>query len=184
MKWIIFIVLGIVLLVLYVISNYNKLMKLNMTVNEAFSTMDIYLKKRWDLVPNLVATVKGYTKHEMEAFSEIIRLRSSSYNNMNMEDKVELENKVSAAIPQIFALSESYPELKANENFLELNKSLAKIEEDISQSRKYYNGTVKKFNTAVSIFPSNIIAGIFNFKAKTLFEINSNERDVVNVSFE
>lgn len=184
MKWTILIILGILLLVSYVISVYNKLMRLNIKVSEAFSTMDVYLKERWDLVPNLIATVKGYVKHEMETFSEIINLRSFSYSNLNMEEKIELEKKVTNTIPQIFALSEAYPELKANENFLELNKALAKIEENISYSRKYYNGTVRKFNTAVSVFPNNIVAGIFNFKTKSLFEINESERDNVRVSFE
>ncbi|MDX9917688.1 MAG: LemA family protein [Gudongella sp.] len=174
----------IVLIGIYLVTSWNRFKRLSILVDEAFATMDIYLKKRWDLVPNMVNVVKGYTKHELEVFTEAIKLRSEAYSKMNMNEKIGLESKLSAAIPSIYALSEAYPDLKSNENFIELSRSLTRIEEDISQSRKYYNGAVKKYNTAVSLFPGNIVAGMFNFSTRPLYEISEGEREVVNVSFE
>lgn len=162
------------LLILWVIVTYNGFIRLRNKFDESFSTMDVYLKKRFDLVPNLVATVKGYAKHEVETLEKVIAARQSGTRS-SVDEKVEDENQISTAIRQIFALSESYPELKANTNFQELQTQLADIEEDIANSRKYYNAVVKQFNTKCQTVPSNIIAKIFGFKPLPMFTIDSAE---------
>ena len=145
--------------------------------------MDVYLKKRWDLIPNLVETVKGYAKHESETLENVIKLRNSAYDNMTDEDKIKANNNLSNGINKIMALAESYPDLKANDNFKDLSNQLSKIEDDIANSRKYYNGTVRQFNNKVEMFPSNIIASLFGFKTKSMFEANNEERENVKVQF-
>lgn len=180
----IYIIVGIiVLLVIYFISTYNGLVRLNNTVKEAFSTMDVYLKKRWDLIPNIIETIKGYTKHEKETLSEIVNLRSGSYDNMSDDEKVEANNKLSQGITKLMAIAEAYPDLKANENFRDLTNQLSSVEEDIANSRKYYNGAVKTFNNKVEMFPSSIVASILGYKAKKMFEANDSERQNVKVEF-
>jgi len=149
--------------------------------NEAFSTMDVYLKKRWDLIPNLVEVVKGYAKHESSVLENIASLRSSSYDKMSPHDKIDANERLSAGISQLFAVAENYPELKASQNFSELSANLTKIEDEIAQSRKYYNAVVKKNNNKVEMFPSNIIASLFGFKRSKMFEADSNERVNVKV---
>ncbi|MCR4953074.1 MAG: LemA family protein [Treponema sp.] len=172
-----------VLLVLWFIVTYNGFIKLRNRCDEGFSTMDVYLKKRFDLIPNLVATVKGYAKHEAETLEKVVEARNSGSRN-SMEEKIVDENQISGALRQIFALSESYPELKANTNFQELQAQLAKIEEDIANSRKYYNAVVVMFNTKCEMFPSNIISAMFHFTKKPLFSVDDNEeRKNVKVEF-
>lgn len=173
----------IIIAFVVVISTYNNFVQLNNKVKEAFSTMDVYLKKRWDLIPNLVETVKGYAKHEKDTLKEIVELRSSAYDNMTDDDKIKANEKLSTGITKIMALAEAYPDLKANENFKDLSNQLTKVEDDIANSRKYYNGVVRMFNNKVEMFPSNILAGIFGYKSKTMFEANTNERENVKVSF-
>ena len=173
----------IVLIVGYGIATYNGLIKLNNKVKEAFSTMDVYLKKRWDLIPNIVETVKGYAKHEKETLEEIVELRNSSYDKMSDDDKIKANQEISSGISKIMALAEAYPDLKANENFKELSRELSKVEVDIANSRKYYNGVVRTFNNKVEMFPSNIFALIFGFKAKAMFEVEEKERENVKVEF-
>ena len=180
------IVIGAVVLILLivVISCYNKLVKQKITVEEAFSTMDVYLKKRFDLIPNLVETVKGYAKHESETLSAVIAQRGKNYDSMTQEEKIESGEAISRMIPNIMALSESYPDLKANQNFMNLSNQLETVEEDIANSRKYYNGAVKRYNMSVQTVPSNIIAGIFHFETKPMFEVeNAAERQNVQVKF-
>ena len=177
------IIVLIVIAFVVVISTYNNFVQLNNKVKEAFSTMDVYLKKRWDLIPNLVETVKGYAKHEKDTLKEIVELRSSAYDNMTDDDKIKSNEKLSTGITKIMALAEAYPDLKANENFKDLSNQLTKVEDDIANSRKYYNGVVRMFNNKVEMFPSNILAGIFGYKSKTMFEANTNERENVKVSF-
>lgn len=179
--WLYIIIAIVVILLLLVLTTYNSLIKLNNKVEEAFSTMDIYLKKRWDLIPNLVEVVKGYAKHEKNTLEEITNLRSNSYDKMNTNDKVEVNNKLSQGINKLMAVAESYPELKANENFKDLSTQLVKIEDDIANARKYYNGTVRIFNNKVQMFPSNIIASIFGYKTKKMFEATENERKNVKI---
>ena len=171
----------VVLLIIYIFACYNSFVKLNNQVKEAFSTMDVYLKKRWDLIPNIVETVKGYAKHEKETLEEIVSLRNSSYDKMSDSDKVDVNNKLSEGLSRLFALAEAYPDLKANDNFKDLHKQLEKVEEDIANSRKYYNGSVRVYNNKVEMFPSNIVAKLFGYKTKTMFEANADERDNVKV---
>ena len=173
----------IILLIVYIFVLYNSFVSLNNKVKEAFATMDVYLKKRWDLIPNLVETVKGYANHEQETFSEVTKLRNSNYESMSNEEKIITNEKMNTKIDRIMALKEAYPELKANENFKELSKDLSKIEEDIANSRKYYNGTVRTYNDKIEMVPSNIVAGIFGFKTRTMFEVDAAERENVKVKF-
>ena len=179
--WIYIIVAIIVLILIYFGLTYNSLVKLNNTVKEAFSTMDVYLKKRWDLIPNIVETVKEYTKHENSALKEIVELRNGTYDSMSSDEKVDVNNKLSQKINKLIAISEAYPNLKANENFKDLSEQLTKIEDDIANSRKYYNGTVRIFNNKVQMFPSNVVAGILGFKEQKMFEASKNERENVQV---
>lgn len=143
--------------------------------------MDVYLKKRWDLIPNIVETVKGYVKHEQETLEEVINLRNNSYDKMNADDKIAVNNKMSQEISKLMAIVESYPDLKASENFKDLSNQLTKVEEDIANARKYYNGTVRNFNDKVQMFPSNIIAKILGYKTKNMFEVSENERENINI---
>ena len=169
------------ILCIYIIAIYNKLIKLRHNVEEAFSTMDVYLKKRWDLVPNLVEIVKGYAKHEKDVIQKVTELRANAYQNMSITNKINTNNELDKDISKIMAISEQYPDLKANQNFLELSKELSQIEEDIANSRKYYNGSVRIFNTNILIFPNNIIANIFGFKEAKMFGIKDEEKDNVKV---
>lgn len=177
-----YIIIGIVvLLAIYLLVTYNSLVKTNNIVKEAFSTMDIYLKKRWDLIPNLVEVVKGYAKHEKETFNEITTLRTNSYDSMSMNKKINVNEQLTQGISKIMAISENYPELKASENFLQLSKDLTQIEDEIANSRKYYNGSVRILNTKIQMFPSNIVAGMFGFKQASMFEANAEEKNNVKV---
>ena len=145
--------------------------------------MDVYLKKRWDLIPNIVETVKGYAKHEKETLEKVISLRNSAYENMSDEEKIKANEQLTSGINKIMALAEAYPDLKANENFKDLSNQLTKVEEDIANSRKYYNGVVRIYNDKVKMFPSNIFAGLFGYKAKKMFETDSAERENIKVEF-
>ena len=171
----------IISVLVYIFIQYNSLVKSNNLVKEAFSTMDVYLKKRWDLVPNLVEIVKGYAKHEKETFSEITKLRTNSYETMTTNKKIDMNEQLTQEISKIMAISENYPELKASDNFSQLSKELTKIEDDIANSRKYYNGTVRILNNQIQMFPSNIVAKIFGFKQANMFESKSEEKNNVKV---
>lgn len=171
----------IILLVIYILVTYNGLIISNNIVKEAFSTMDIYLKKRWDLIPNLVEVVKGYAKHESNTFEQITSLRTKSYDNMSLDNKINVNEQLSQGISKIMAISENYPELKANQNFMQLSSELTQIENEIANSRKYYNGTVRVLNNKVQMFPSNLVAGIFGFKEASMFEASSEEKNNVKV---
>ncbi len=180
---ILYIVIAVIaVLIIYLIVQYNGFVKTNNMVKEAFSTMDVYLKKRWDLIPNLVEVVKGYAKHEKETFNQLISLRTNSYDSMPMDKKINVNQQLGQGITKIMAIAENYPELKANENFAKLSADLSKIEDEIANSRKYYNGAVRELNNKVQMFPSNIIAKMFGFKQVNMFEANAEERDNVKVS--
>ena len=181
--WIYIVIAIIVIIVIYALITYNNFIKLKNMVKEAFATMDVYLKKRWDLIPNIVETVKGYTKHEENTLKEVVELRNSSYDSMSDDEKVKANQKISKDINKIMLLAESYPDLKASSNFQDLSRELSKVEEDIANSRKYYNGTVEMFNNKVEMFPSNIFAKLFGYKPKAMFETNEQERENVKVSF-
>jgi LemA protein len=180
-----YIIIGGILLILalFVMGNYNAFVKLRNTVEEAFATMDVYLKKRYDLIPNLVETVKGYAKHESETFEKVVKARSVAMSGGNIEERQVSENNLTGTLKSLFALSENYPELKADTQFLDLQRQLEKVEEDISQARKYYNAVVKALNTKVESFPSNIVAMIFGFKRAVYFTADETERENVKVSF-
>jgi len=181
----IFIVLGIIVVVaIWVIAAYNGFIRLRNMVEEAFSTMDVYLKKRYDLIPNLVETVKGYAAHEAGTLEKVVQARNMAANATTIEGKIQGENMLGGMLKSLFAIAEAYPDLKANTNFLDLQAQLQRIEDEIANSRKYYNAIVKEFNTKVERFPSNIIAGIFNFTRKVMFEVNDEtEREAVKVKF-
>ena len=173
----------IAVLIIYLIVQYNGLVKTNNMVKEAFSTMDVYLKKRWDLIPNLVEVVKEYAKHEKETFNQITSLRTNSYNSMPIDKKINVNKQLGQGITKIMAIAENYPELKANENFISLQSDLKDTEDKISFARQFYNDVVLTYNNLIEMFPSNIIAGIFGFKQANMFEANAEERDNVKVSF-
>ncbi|MDD2391805.1 MAG: LemA family protein [Bacilli bacterium] len=178
----IYVVIGvIVLLLIYGFVVYNSLVKLSNKVKEAFATMDVYLKKRWDLIPNIVETVKGYAKHEKGTLESVINLRSGQYDNMSTNDKIDTNEKVTTGISKLMMLAESYPELKANQNFLDLSSQLTKVEDDIANSRKYYNAVVRMMNNKVQMFPSNVFARLFGFKENKFFEANKRDRENVKV---
>lgn len=184
MTALIIIIAIIVILLIFVMANYNGLVKLKNQVEEAFSTMDVYMKKRYDLIPNLVETVKGYAKHESSTLEKVIAARNSAMGATNIDEKLKSENALTGTLRSLFAVAESYPDLKANTNFMDLQKQLQTIEEDIANSRKYYNASVKNMNNKIEMFPSNIIAGIFNFKKYPFFELDSpEERQNVKVEF-
>ena len=143
--------------------------------------MDVYLKKRWDLIPNIVETVKGYAKHEKDTLEEVVELRNSTYDKMSDDEKIKTNEQLSSSISKIMVLAEAYPDLKANENFKNLSKELSKVEDDIANSRKYYNGIVRIYNNNVEMFPSNIFARLFGYKSKSMFEASTNERENVKV---
>lgn len=174
----------IVVLVMAIIAMYNELVSLRMKVDNAWSQIDIQLQRRFDLIPNFVETVKGYMKHESETFEKIAALRTSWVNASSIKDKAEIDNQMSGALKTIMAVSESYPELKANTNFSELSEELRNTENKISFSRQFYNDSVTKYNTKIQLFPSNIIAGMFNFTARELFTVDDqNARKNVKVDF-
>lgn len=146
------------------IVSYNNFIKLRNNVKEAFSTMDIYLKKRFDLIPNLVETVKGYTKHESTTLEKVINARNKVTNAQSIPEQMEAESSLTNHLDSLFALSESYPDLKANRNFINLQNQLNQIENDIAYARKYYNGAVKQLNMECESFPSALIAKLFKFE--------------------
>ena len=180
----VYVILGIILLlIIYVVGVYNSLIKLRNKVDDQSSQVDIELKKRFDLVPNLVETVKGYAKHEKETLEEVIKARNSFTSAGNMNEELAANDNLSNALTKLFALSEAYPDLKANTNFINLQNSLNEIEENIAYKRSFYNETVRMYNDKIMTVPSNIVANIFNFKEKEYFQINEKEKENVKVSF-
>lgn len=174
----------IAIIAIWLVSGYNGFIKMKNMVEEAFATMDVYLKKRYDLIPNLVETVKGYAKHESGTFEKVVEARNIAQNANTIEDKIAGENMLTGTLKSLFALAEAYPDLKANTNFMDLQKQLQKVEEDIANSRKYYNAIVREFNTMVESFPSNLIAAVFKFARKPMFEVEEeSERQNVKVQF-
>lgn len=165
------IIAGIAILLLVVVwATYNSLVMLRNKVNEAFSTMDVFLQKRHDLIPNLVAVVKGYAEYESATLEKVTKLRSEA---QGVNDKVDGEIQISEALGKIMIVAENYPQLMASQQFLGLQDKLATIEEDLAFSRRYYNGSVREYNNKCQMFPFNLIAGIFGFKAMHMFEVES-----------
>lgn len=179
----IYIIIGIiVILLIYILITYNSFINSRNLVKEAFSTMDIYLKKRWELIPNLIEVVKGYSQYENETLTKITSLRRSSYDELTMDNKINANEELSKCLSNLFAVSENYPELKANELYANLSSNLICIEDEIANSRKYYNGTVRNFNNKIQIFPNNIMAKLFKFKEFKMFEANAEEKNNVGVN--
>ena len=182
MGWIILII--IVAIIIFIIGIYNGLITAKLKVENAWSQIDVQLQRRFDLIPNFVETVKGYMDHEKETLEKIAELRTSWANTNTVKDKANLDTELSSALKTIMAVSENYPDLKANTNFSELSEELRNTENKISFSRQFYNDSVTMYNTKLELFPSNIIAGIFNFKQKDLFEVDNVEaRKNVKVDF-
>ena len=180
-----FIILGIVIFIVIVfILIYNGLVEQKLRVDNAWSQIDVQLQRRFDLIPNFVETVKGYMAHESETFEKISELRSSWANASTVSEKAELDGQLSSTLKTIMAVSENYPDLKANQNFSELSEELRNTENKISFSRQFYNDTVTIYNTKLQVFPSNIVANMFHFTARDLFEVEGNEvRKNVKVDF-
>ena len=163
---------GLILAVgLWLIATYNGLVGLRNALKNAWSQIDVQLKRRYDLIPNLVETVKGYAKHERETFENVIKARQAGIDAKTVKDQAQAENMITGALRQLFALSEAYPDLKANQNFLALQEELASTENKIAFSRQYYNDTVQTFNTRQQQFPANMIAGMLGFTPADFFEI-------------
>ena len=174
----------VVILIIAVIGMYNSLIQARIKVDNAWSQIDVQLQRRFDLIPNFVETVKGYMTHEKETFEKITSLRSSWSEIQTVSEKANLDSELSTALKTIMAVAENYPDLKANQNFSELSEELRNTENKISFSRQFYNDTVTMYNTKLEVFPSNIIAGMFNFKARDLFEAENEEaRKNVKVDF-
>lgn len=178
------IVVVVAALAFAVIGIYNSLVRLKNKVDEGWADIDTQLKRRYDLIPNMVETVKGYAKHEKQTFEEVTKARNMAMKATDPEAKAQAENFLSGALKSLFALAENYPELKANQNFLDLQSTLKEIEEHIQLSRRYYNSTVRDFNTKIEIFPNNLFAGMLGFTKRKFFEIEkAEERENVKVSF-
>lgn len=174
----------IVLLGIWAVSIYNKFIALRNKSDEAFSTMDVYLKKRYDLIPNLVETVKGYAKHESQTLENVVKARNMAMQSTTPEDRIANESQMQSMLKSVFALAESYPDLKANSNFIDLQKQLQRMEEEIANARKYYNGVVNTYNILCESFPSNLVAGMFKFTKKAMYLVqDETQRDNVKVSF-
>lgn len=178
----IIIIVVVILIGLYVMTSYNSLIKYRNWVQEAWSQIDVQLKRRHDLIPNLVNTVKGYAKHEKETLEKVIQARNQLISGTPQE-RIDADNQIQQSLKSIFALSEAYPDLKANQNFLNLQEELTTTENKVSYSRQLYNKTVADYNIKRETFPTNMIANMFNFKREELIEIPEDDREVPNVSF-
>lgn len=174
----------LVIVLLYGVSIYNRLVKLRNLVQEAWSSIDVMLKKRHDLIPNLVETVKGYATHERETLENVTQARNQAVSASSVEGKEIAEKNLNQAMMNLFAVAEQYPDLKANTNFQQLQAELTSLESDIEKSRRYYNGTVRDQNNLIETFPSNIIANMYKFEKSKFFELdNIAEREVPSVKF-
>ena len=182
--WPLIIVIAIVvLLVLYVIGTYNSLVGLRNKVRDQWSQIDVQLKRRFDLIPNVVETVKGYAKHEKGTFEDVVKARNTFNSATTKEDEMKASNELTRSVSKLFALAESYPELKSNTNFLDLQAELKETEDKISYARGFYNDVVLKYNDKLMKFPSNLVAKMFGFKSETYFEALKEERENVKVEF-
>lgn len=175
---------GVVGLLGYLFVLYNGLVRLKVLVDEAWSGIDVQLKKRYDLIPNLVETVKGYAKHEKGTFEKVTELRSRAMTTESPKELAEIEGELRSTLKSLFAVAENYPELKADQNFLNLQNTLKDIEDEIESARRYYNGAVRDFNTKQQMFPANLVASMLGFKTREFFEASEGERENVKVSFD
>ena len=183
------VILGIIVLVgiilaIWIWTQYNAFIRLRNNVDESYSTMDVYMKKRYDLIPNLVETVKGYAKHEEKTLEGVMQARYSCMSANDPEERAKSENMLAGTLKSLFAVTENYPDLKANQNFIDLQNNLNNLEAEIANSRKYYNGCVKILNNKIEMFPSNLVARHYKFEKKVLFEIeDKEERKAPKVQF-
>ena len=181
--WLIIVLVVLVLIILYVIGTYNSFITLRNRVKDQWSQIDVQLKRRFDLIPNLVNTVKGYTKHEKETLEAVIKARNTYTSAVTPTEKMDANDVLTNPMSKLFALAESYPDLKANTNFLQLQSELQETENKIAMARQFYNDTVLTYNNKVEMVPSNIVAKLFKFTKETFFEAKENERENVKVEF-
>ena len=181
--WIIILLGVLAVIAFYVVSVYNGLVNARNKVRDQFSQIDVQLKRRFDLIPNLVETVKGYAKHESETLEKVIQARNNYASAKTDAEKVAAANEMSRGVMNIMALAESYPDLKANTNFVDLQNQLKEVDDKISYARQFYNDSVLMYNNKVEMIPSNIVASIFGFKKETFFEADEKERENVQVKF-
>lgn len=182
MWWVILIIVAVI--IFWIIGSYNGLVTLKQRVSNGWSQIDVQLQRRFDLIPNLVETVKGFAKHEEAVFTKVAELRTSWAGASTVKEKAELSNELSGALKTIMAVSENYPELKSNQNFMQLQEELKNTEDKITYSRQFYNDIVTKYNTKLQVFPDTLIASMFHFEPAELFKVDSDEaRKNVKVSF-
>jgi LemA protein len=179
--WVIIILIALILV--WLIAVYNDLIKSRNRVDEAWSDIDVQLKRRYDLIPNLVETVKGYAGHENQVFTKVTEARSQAMQAKGIEEKGKAEDILSGTLKSLFAVAESYPDLKASTNFLQLQDELSDTENKIQASRRFYNGNVRDFNTKIQVFPNNMIAGMLGFKKYEFFQIGEEEKAAPQVKF-
>lgn len=174
----------VVIVAVIAVVMYNKLVSMRMRAKEAWADIDVQLKRRYDLIPNLVETVKGYMEHERETLEKVTEARTMAMGAGNLQEQGAAENMLTGALKSLFAVSESYPDLKANQNFLELQKELSDTENKIQAARRFYNGNVRDLNTAIQTVPTNIIANMFNFTEEEFFELEEGSEEKENVKVE
>ena len=174
--------IALLIFILIFIYEYNKLIRLNQQVNEGWSGIDVQLKRRRDLIPELVKIASFYTKHEKSTFSNITELRNAALKAQNIEELAEKETKISTGLQKVFAIAEAYPELKSDSQFLKLQDNLSEIEKDLSYARRYYNAAVRNYNIAIFMFPEIIVANALGYKEKVFFEISATERENVEIN--
>ncbi len=181
--WLIVVLVIVALLVIWIFATYNSLVSLRNRVKDSWSQIDVQLKRRFDLIPNLVETIKGYAKHESETLENVIKARNSYLSATLPEDQMKADGELTKAVNKLFALAESYPDLKANTNFTDLQGQLNETENKIAMSRQFYNDVVLQYNNKVEMVPSNIVASIFKFQKQAFFEAQEAERENVKVKF-
>lgn len=179
----IYALLALAVVAILIVGLYNSVISLKNKCDEAWSDIDTQLKRRYDLIPNIVETVKGYAKHEEGTLAKIVELRSQAMSSQGVQEKEKSENMLSGALKSLFALAENYPELKANQNFLDLQNKLAEVEDNLQLSRRYYNAVVRDFNTKIQVFPNNLLAQMLGFTSRVFFEAQASEKENVKVSF-
>lgn len=177
------IILVIILLLIWMISTYNHLVKLKNRVQDQWSQVDVQLKRRFDLIPNIVESVKGYTQHEKETLEMVTNARNSALNAKKPQDEMSADNELTGALTRLFSLTEAYPELKADENFKELQRNLKETEDKIAYARQFYNDVVLKYKNAREVFPTNIIADLLGMKEIAFFEVKQEEKENIKVEF-
>lgn len=179
-------IIGVAVFLIFVIYMYNKLVRLRYAVRNSWSDIDVHLKKRYELLPNLIEDVKGYAAHESETFTKITQLRTAAMTAQTPLAKAKADNKLTETLKSIFAVAEAYPELKANEHFKEIMANMKEIDDNIEQARRFYNASVREYNIAISVFPTNVISSAFSFKPEEFFSLGNmdTERKPVKASFQ